>query len=124
MLPGLYPHDIGTGWQLADVDLLLHGTGHPNLCIDGHLLPGIARVLPPDRIEYLGKSGRAYGFHLDNAYIENLDNGCAVAVTATIYANANEVLNDDAYEYDEVTRPFLRDLGEAVARASLVDCRD
>ena len=39
LLPGLNPHDVGAGWQLADVDLLLHGTGHPHLCTDRHPLP-------------------------------------------------------------------------------------
>lgn len=32
-------------------------------------------------------------------------------VTATIYVNKDEILNDDKYEYNEVALPFFRTLG-------------
>ncbi|NJK31756.1 MAG: hypothetical protein HC927_04665, partial [Deltaproteobacteria bacterium] len=84
------------------------------------MLSGIGRVLPIERIRYVNKPGRAYGFHLDAAYVEDTRSRRAMFVTVVIYANANEILNDDEYEYDEVTRPFLDDLGEVLARAWLL----
>lgn len=30
-----------------------------------------------------------------------------------VYTNANGILNDDAYEYDEIAHPFLEALAEA-----------
>jgi hypothetical protein len=76
--------------------------------------------MPLERILYTGKAGKAYGFHLDNAYIEDLESGRAMAVTVVGYANANGVLNDNVYEYDTVTRPLLLGLGELLARAVLL----
>ena len=35
---------------------------------------------------------------------------------ATIYANPNEVLNDDVYAYDIVAFPVLADVAEAFTR--------
>lgn len=84
------------------------------------LLPGVRRVFPAttpgERIEITGKIGRAYGFSVENAYLRNPANGRAVFVTAVIYTNADGILNDDQYEYDQVADPFLEDLGERIAR--------
>jgi hypothetical protein len=84
------------------------------------MIKGMMRVMPLARIRYVGKAGKAYGFHLDNAYIEDTASGRAMAVTVVGYANANGVLNDNAYEYDSVTRPLLLGLGELLARAVLL----
>lgn len=85
------------------------------------LSPGVLEVLPAKQIRYVGKSGRAYGFHLDNAYIEDTNTGRAMFVTATVYANPNGVLNDDDYGYKETSGPLLVALGEALTRTLLVD---
>lgn len=85
------------------------------------LTPGVLEVLPKDKVRYVGKSGRAYGFHLENAYIEHRDSKRALFVTVTVYANPNGVLNDDDYGYDETTRPLLAAVGKALAEALLVD---
>jgi hypothetical protein len=84
------------------------------------LAPGVLDALGHERIRYVGKSGRAYGFHLENAYVENRDTGRAFFVTATVYANPDGVLNDDDYAYDELSRPLLASLGSALARELLV----
>lgn len=81
---------------------------------------GMLRVMPLERIRYTGKAGKAYGFHLDNAYIEDTKSKRAMAVTVVGYANANGVLNDNVYEYDTVTRPLLLGLGELLGRAVLL----
>ena len=79
------------------------------------LLPGVLEVLPAERLRYVGKSGRAYGFHLENAYLEDKQSGRGLLVTAVIYANPNGVLNDDDYDYDETSKPFFRARGRALA---------
>lgn len=84
------------------------------------LAPGVLEVLPADEVRYVGKSGRAYGFQLENAYLERLSTRRALFVTATVYANPNGVLNDDDYGYDDISRPLLASLGAALARALLV----
>lgn len=83
------------------------------------LSPGVLDVMGDDRIRYVGKSGRAYGFHLENAFIEDKKTGRAFFVTAVVYSNPDGVMNDDDYGYDETTRPLLASLGAALARAVL-----
>jgi hypothetical protein len=80
------------------------------------LLPGLARVLPPERLRIYNKIGWAYGFTTENAWVVDVATGRSFFLAATLYTNADGVLNDDRYEYAEVARPFLADLGEAVAR--------
>lgn len=84
------------------------------------MIKGMMRVMALERILYTGKAGKAYGFHLDNAYIEDRKSGRAMVVTVVGYANANGVLNDNLYEYDTVTRPLLLGLGELLANAVLL----
>lgn len=85
------------------------------------MIGGMSKVVPLPRIRYVGKAGRAYGFHLDNAYVEDRQTHRAMAITVVIYANENRVLNDNVYEYDGVTRPFLKALGRTLAQAVFVD---
>lgn len=85
------------------------------------LLPGVLRVVDAPSVRYVNKVGQAYGFTIDNAYIENTRTGRAVFVTVAIYTNADGILNDDAYQYAEVAQPFMADLGEVVSRAYLCE---
>ncbi|MBM3975567.1 MAG: serine hydrolase [Planctomycetes bacterium] len=80
------------------------------------LLPGLERVLPKERWRIQNKVGRAYGFSIENAYVEDRSSGRAFAITAVLYTNSDGVLNDDAYEYDKIADPFFADLAELVAR--------
>ena len=77
------------------------------------LAGGPPAVLPPG-VRIYNKIGQAYGFLIDNAYITNEAAGVEFLLSAVIYVNADGVLNDDKYEYDEVGLPFLRALGRAV----------
>jgi hypothetical protein len=81
------------------------------------MIRGMMRVLPLSRIQYTGKPGRAFGFHLDSAYIEDTKTHKAMFVTTVVYANENGVLNDNEYQHDEITRPYLKDLGEVLVQA-------
>ena len=78
------------------------------------LLPGLERVVGGP-VKIYNKIGLAYGFTTENAYVVGPD-GRDFFLAATLYTNEDGVLNDDNYEYDEVSLPFLADLGEAVAR--------
>jgi len=85
------------------------------------LLPGVARVIPKERVRIVNKVGLAYGFLTENAYIEDVATGRGFFLAATVYVNSDRVLNDDAYDYDTVGLPFLEALGEAAARLLLGD---
>lgn len=78
------------------------------------LLPGVRTALGDGAVRYVNKAGRAYGFHLDTAWIENTQNGRAVVVTVGTYVNANETLNDDRYEYRD-SYALMKELGAWIA---------
>src|SRR5690606_17176872 len=86
------------------------------------LSPGVVEALDGerDRVRYVNKAGRAYGFHLDSAYIEDTKSGRAFFVAVTIFANDNRVLNDNSYEYESLSYPFLVELGRVLAGELLV----
>ena len=65
------------------------------------------------------KVGMAYGFLIDNAYIIDTDNNIEFFLTASVYSNNNETLNDDRYEYDEITLPFMAELGTQIYKYEL-----
>lgn len=65
----------------------------------------------PDYISYYNKNGQAYGHVIDGAYIEDTRHGIAFFLTAIVYTNANQILNDDTYETDTVGLPFMQELG-------------
>lgn len=80
------------------------------------LLPGLRRVLPPERIRVWNKVGLAYGFTIENAYVEDAATGRGFFVAAVLYTNPNEVVNDGRYGYDETAFPFHANLGETLGR--------
>ncbi len=81
------------------------------------LLPGLERVIAKERLQITNKIGQAYGFTIENAYVRDTVTGRGFFLSAVLYTNADGVLNDDQYEYEEEAEPFFADLGEAVARA-------
>jgi len=44
----------------------------------------------------------------------DFESGVEFLLTAVLQVNANQIYNDDTYEYDEVGMPFLARLGRAV----------
>ena len=68
----------------------------------------------PNHIRIYNKVGMAYGFLIDNAYIIDVKNNIEFFLTASVYSNDNQTLNDDTYEYDQLTLPFLSELGEKI----------
>jgi hypothetical protein len=80
------------------------------------LLVGLERVIPKERLRIYNKTGQAYGFSTENAWVVDTETGRGFFLAATLYTNKDGILNDDEYEYEEIALPFMADLGEAVAR--------
>ncbi|WP_439585412.1 serine hydrolase [Dyadobacter bucti] len=78
------------------------------------LLFGATKTRLPRHIRLFNKSGDAYGFLLDNAYIADFEKGIEFMLTAVIYCNEDQIFNDDKYEYDSVGLPFLANLGKTI----------
>ena len=57
------------------------------------------------------KVGNAYGYSIDNAYIYEEKSDRHFVLTASIYTNGNNILNDNNYEYDKIGIPFLAEIG-------------
>ena len=78
------------------------------------LMFGSNRNQIPESIRIFNKSGFAYGFLIDNAYIVDFENNVEFLLSAVIYVNENQIFNDDNYEYDAIGLPFLQQLGQKV----------
>ncbi len=68
----------------------------------------------PEHINIYNKVGYAYGTLTDCAYIKDNQNQVEFLLTATILVNADEIFNDDHYEYDQIGIPFLAQLGREI----------
>jgi hypothetical protein len=68
----------------------------------------------PSNFRIFNKVGMAYGFVTDCSYIIDTTNKVEFFLSASIYVNKNEVLNDGVYEYDAIALPFLQHLFSAV----------
>ncbi len=66
------------------------------------------------KIRVFSKSGKAYGFLIDNAYIVDFENNVEFILSAVIHVNEDGIYNDDQYEYDSVGIPFLANLGRII----------
>lgn len=75
---------------------------------------GTAKTKPDNEIRIFNKTGTAYGFLLDNAYLADFKNNIEFMVSAVIYCNSDEILNDDKYDYHSVGYPFFRNLGRVI----------
>lgn len=69
---------------------------------------------PTGKIRSFNKYGDSYGYNIDNAYIVDFENGVEFLLAAVVQANENDIYNDGAYEYKEVTYPFLKSLGQVI----------
>lgn len=73
----------------------------------------------PAQFRIFNKTGWAYGHLVDGSYFVDFENGVEFFVTAVIYTNENEILNDDNYETDEIGLPFFTELGEYLYQREL-----
>lgn len=58
--------------------------------------------------------GQSYGFMSDCAYFSDKKNAVEFMLSAVIYANEDEVINDGKYDYRTVALPYLAELGRQV----------
>jgi hypothetical protein len=65
-------------------------------------------------IRVYNKIGQAYGTSTDSAYIKNYQDDVEFFLTATIYTNKNNIINDNVYEYEETAIPFLAKLSQSL----------
>ena len=68
----------------------------------------------PENIRIFNKVGNAYGYVIDNAYFVDFDAGIEFMLSAVIYANKDEIFNDDKYEYKTVAFPFMKNIGQLI----------
>lgn len=58
--------------------------------------------------------GMSHGYLADCAYFTDDQSGAEFMLSAVLYVNADDILNDGQYEYTSVGLPFLAQLGQAV----------
>ncbi len=58
--------------------------------------------------------GQSYGFMTDCAYIRNEKENVEFMLSAVIYTNQNQIINDGKYEYNTIALPFLAELGRQI----------
>jgi hypothetical protein len=73
----------------------------------------------PDGVRVFNKVGWAYGFLTDVSYVADFKNKVEYMLSATLYVNSDEVLNDGKYEYTTVGWPFLYQLGQTIFQHEL-----
>jgi hypothetical protein len=70
--------------------------------------------LKQDSLRIFNVVGQSYGFVSDVAYVCDFKNNVEFMLSAVIYTNEDEVINDNKYEYRSVALPFMAELGKAV----------
>ena len=81
---------------------------------------GMDTILKSTDIRVYNKIGQAYGTSTDSAYIKNYKEDVEFFLTATIYTNKNEIINDSIYEYGDTAIPFLSRLSKTLYK-NLID---
>jgi hypothetical protein len=74
---------------------------------------------PPPQVRIFSKSGDAYGFLTDVAYVVDFENNIEFMLSATIHCNRDGIYNDDHYDYDDTGLPFMKHLGEVIYQYEL-----
>ncbi|MCA0431233.1 MAG: class A beta-lactamase-related serine hydrolase [Bacteroidetes bacterium] len=64
-------------------------------------------------IEITNIVGQSYGFMVDCARIKDIKNNIEFILTASIYTNTDEIINDGKYEYNTIALPFFTELGKS-----------
>jgi hypothetical protein len=71
------------------------------------------------RFRLFNKTGWSYGHLIEGGYFVDFESGVEFFVSAIIYVNEDQILNDDKYETDEVGLPFFAELGEYLYQREL-----
>lgn len=72
-----------------------------------------------ENIRSFNKYGDSYGYNIDNAYIVDFEKGVEFLISVVVQSNQNDIYNDGIYEYETVTYPFLKNLGEVLYQEEL-----
>lgn len=78
----------------------------------------------PANLRIFNKVGQAYGFMTDCSYVVDTLNKVEFFLSCSMYLNADGILNDGKYEYDQIGFPFFRNLFNAVYTEELTRHRD
>lgn len=70
-------------------------------------------------IRIFNKIGDSYGYNIDNAYLVDFKNKVEFMLTVVVQSNENGIYNDNKYEYETVTLPFLKNLGQVIYNQEL-----
>jgi hypothetical protein len=73
----------------------------------------------PTYLRVFNKVGWAYGFLTDVSYVADFKNKVEFMLSATVYVNSDEILNDNKYDYDDIGYPFLYQLGQTIYQYEL-----
>lgn len=73
----------------------------------------------PQNMRIFNKVGWAYGFMTDVSYIADFKNKVEFMLSATLYVNSDDILNDDKYDYESVGYPFFYQLGQTMYQYEL-----
>lgn len=73
----------------------------------------------PPYIRVFNKTGWAFGFLTDAAYIVDFKNNVEFMLTGTVYVNRDGILNDDRYEYETEGYPFFKEIGNIIYQHEL-----
>lgn len=80
---------------------------------------GASKKPIPDHFRIFNKTGWSYGYLIDGSYFVDFENKVEFFVSAVVYVNENETLNDNKYEFEEIGKPFFAELGEYLYRLEL-----
>jgi hypothetical protein len=78
----------------------------------------------PANIRIFNKVGQAYGFMTDCSYVMDTLNKVEFFLSCAMYLNADGILNDGKYEYDQIGYPFFHSLFNAVYNEELTRRKD
>jgi hypothetical protein len=73
----------------------------------------------PAHVRVFNKVGWSYGFLTDVSYVADFKNKVEYMLSATLYVNSDEVLNDGKYDYNSLGYPFLYQLGQTIYKYEL-----
>ena len=73
----------------------------------------------PSRFRIFNKTGWSYGFLIDGSYFVDYESGVEFFVSAVVYVNEDQILNDDKYETEEIGLPFFSELGDYLYQREL-----
>ena len=77
-------------------------------------LYGSTKQVIPNNIRIFNKVGDAYGYYTDAAYIVDFNTNTEFLLSITIYANQDQIFNDDVYQMQTIAMPFMKKCGELI----------